>query len=186
MAVKWIVSVDAALRNVGYAVHDNVGTLIESGNIATSNGTLDHDAIDDIVDRFFRLLDKYFVDPAIVAVYVEDILFARHGKGTARAEVTGVLKWNLRQQGVKTMYGVEPKTWQSYLFHKHSMKPARPGGGRVRTEDIKAAVMQLLHRHYNFYTDNDNIADAVGIGKFALAHAIEKRRFSVRALAKTV
>lgn len=190
MAIKYIVSLDIALRNVGVAVHDNVGTRLEAYNIATTNGMNDHDSIDYIVAVLFDYLnDKYLTtelaEARAVVVYIENILFAKQGKGTARAEVTGVIKWNLRQQGIR-LYGVEPSTWQSFLYGKHGVKPSRPGGGRVRTEDIKACVMMIVDRYYNFYTKNDNIADAIGIGQFGLAHSIERKRFSVRALSRLV
>ena len=190
MAIKYIVGLDIALRNVGVSVHDNVGTRLEAYNIATKNGMNDHDSIDYIVQVLFDYLNpKYFTEELTAAravvVYVENILFAKQGKGTARAEVTGVIKWNLRQQGIR-LYGVEPATWQSYLYQKHGVKPHRPGGGRIRTDDIKACVMHIVDRFYNFYTTNDNIADAIGIGQFGLAHSIERKRFSVRALSQMV
>jgi hypothetical protein len=190
MSIKYIVGLDVALRNVGVSVHDNVGTRLEQFNIPTSNGMNDHDSIDKIVEVLFDFMNPRYFTPELsearaVVVYIENILFAKHGKGTARAEVTGVIKWNLRQQGIR-LYGVEPSTWQSYLFGKHGVKPHRPGGGRVRTEDIKSCVMHIVDRFYNYYTTNDNIADAIGIGQFGLAHSIERKRFSVRALSRLV
>lgn len=189
--VKYIIGIDAALRNVALSVGDNLDNVIETVNLTTKPGTNDHDSIDKLVDEVFggnaRFggIDKYLQEPNNVAVYFEDILFGTTGKGTARAEVNGVLKWNLRQQGVWRLYGVTNSALNSFLWGKHNVKPNK-AGSRATSKEIKRCTMDVLDQKYNYYTKNDNLADAYTARLFGYAHAIEKKRLSVRALARSV
>lgn len=180
MSVKFLIGVDQALRNTGVSVHDHMQNEIETFNIQTATGTPDDRAIDYIVEQFFKRLAPYFVrhkGQQIARVYMEDITYTRHGDKThARSECAGALKWNMRQDNIPH-YGMSPGALNSFLFDRHGVKPASR-----KSKDIKAATMAVLHSRYNFYTEDDNKADAYVAALFGHAHAIDKQKLACRPL----
>jgi len=174
---KYIIGVDAALRNVGLGVRDNLGELVYSGNITTRQGMSDHDSVDLICEKFFKVLDKYLYSSR---VYIEAINFGRQGKSTARSEAAGVLKWNLRQADIP-IFGVEPKAWQSWFAKRYGFRYTN-----WKSATLKSETKLMVHRHLNLYTENDNIADAVAITDFGYVHTFENTRLSVAALCRLI
>lgn len=183
--VKWIIGTDSALRNTGVSVFDNTGRMVETFNIKTGEvgAKTDHDSVDKIVREYFERLERYFEKPdgvSVTRIYFELVYFGKVGKATARAEAIGCLKWNLRQDG-HTIYGVEPNALNSFLADRFNFKyPSR------KTKEIKATTMQMLHRHCNFYTTDDNEADAYACGLYGCAHTLEKQRLSPTALSRMI
>lgn len=148
--------------------------------IKTANGLSDHASVDQIAGGFFDFVNPYIEDHRAV-VYIEHILFAQKGKGTARAEANGVLKWNLRQEGIP-VFGVVPNAVNSFIGHLCNIKyPSGRKDGLTtaqRSKRIKQLTMSALHEHFNFYTRDDNVADSYAIALFGYSHCIEKRRIS--------
>lgn len=185
--IKWIIGVDASLRNLGLSVFDNTATKVLHANLTTRNGMTDHDSVDKLVEEFFDLLRPYLekVDGvSVTRIYFELIYAAggigKQGKGTARAEVAGVIKWNLREDGHQ-LFGVEPNALNSFFGARYGFK--YPGRA---TKVIKQTTMDMLHRHCNFYTRNDNEADAYVAGLYGCAHTFEKQRLSPTALSRMI
>lgn len=174
---KYIIGVDAALRNVGLSVRDNMDTIVFSGNITTAAGMNDHDSVDQICEQFFSKLDKYL---GSCRIYFELINFGRMGKSAARSEAVGVLKWNCRQAGYP-IYGIEPSAWQSWFASRYGFRYTNR-----KTDTLKRETILMVHRHLNLYTENDNIADATAIAKLGHAHTFENARLSVSALCRLV
>ncbi len=199
---KYIIGVDASLRNVAISVFDNLGQLQASTCIKTITGWSDHQSIDYIIEHFFEFVNPYLVHNAegksLTTFYIEHILFGQNGKSTARAEAIGIIKWNLRQER-HSMFGVVPTAANSFIAGKFSItfpntgRRKRNSEGKVigdgmtkaqRTKRIKKLTMDALHVNCNFYTTDDNIADSYVMGLFGLAHCIEKRQLSVTPLYK--
>lgn len=181
--IKWIIGVDASLRNVGLSVFDNVGNKVFTTNLSTKNGQSDHDSIDKLVKEFFEVLSPYLEkhdDQSVTRIYFELIYFGKVGKATARAELIGVLKWNLREDGHR-IYGVEPNALNSFFASRYGFKYSSR-----KTKEIKQITMNMLHRHCNFYTNNDNIADAYVCGLYGCAHTFEKQRLSPTPLSRVI
>lgn len=185
MSVKYIIGIDQALRNTGVSVFDNTGKLHKSFNIQTSKGTPTHVAVDHIVEQFFEQLEE-FITPELsarrgIAFFYEYIQYQRVGDKThGRAEVAGALKWLIRQEGLN-VWGVDPGAANSFLdarFHLPNPKRKR------NSETQKAHTMDVLHRHCNFYTRDDNIADSYVMALFGYAYLIEKQRLAVTPLCK--
>lgn len=174
---------DCSLRNCGVSVIDNTGKRVETFNLKTRNGQTDHDSVDSLVEQFFDRcapwLEKHD-GQSVTRLYFELIYFGKVGKATARAEVVGVLKWNLRQDG-HMLFGVEPNALNSFLAARYGFKYATR-----KTADIKATTMDILHRRCNFYTKNDNEADAHVCAMYGYAHVFEKQRLSPTALARLI
>jgi hypothetical protein len=151
--------------------------MLETFNIKTKNGQNDYDAIDYIVEQFFERTQKYLDkvdDRSVVRIYVEDSVSTLHGKGSARAEVIGIIKWNLRQDGHK-VWGVTSAAVNSFIQSKFNVKFASR-----KSKDVKEGTMRALHRHCGYWTTDDNCADAYAIALYGYAHAIEKQRLSPR------
>ena len=183
--VKYVIGIDAALRNVGYVVLDNVINVVASGNITTQAGWSEHGSIDHIVDTLFEVLERFLTPELIgsgsVAVFFEDINFSRAGDKThARAKAVGVVQWVMRQMGMRLIYGVNNAAANSFLDGRFGLKPARRN-----SKAQKQHTMATLHRFMNFYTKNDNIADAFVVGLYGLAFLVEKQRLTVTALVRT-
>ena len=170
---KYIIGVDAALRNVGLNVRDNMDSIVFSDNITTPQGSPDHDSVDEICKEFFTKLDPYL---GSCRIYFELINFGRMGKSAARAEAVGVLKWNCRQADLP-IYGIEPKAWQSWFAKRYGFRYTN-----WKSDTLKRETILMVHRHLNLYTQNDNVADAAAIAKFGHAHTFERARLSVSAL----
>jgi Holliday junction resolvasome RuvABC endonuclease subunit len=182
MAVKYIVGVDAALRNVGIGVLDNTGKLVFKTNLTTPSGQQDHNSVDSLHDQFFEALEP-FLTPELLkhkatVVYIEDSIFQGRGKGIARAEAIGVIKWMLRQYGVN-IYGVPNQTLWSYICKLHP-----PVKKKMGSTEKKAWTIHWVHLAYNYWTDNDNIADGIALARFGYAHSIERAKVTVRALCR--
>lgn len=194
MSVKYIIGVDAALRNTGVTVLDNAGQHVLSFNIATKNGIPDYAAVDYIVREFFERLEKYTNEVTMkhrsVAFYIENIKFTRHGDKThARAEAIGVIKWNLRACNFP-IYGVDPGAANSFLNDRfgyaQTVENASGRKSKRSSKDVKAHTMAILHKHCGFYTDNDNIADSYVMALFGYAKRVEKRRITCAPLSQII
>jgi hypothetical protein len=48
----------------------------------------------------------------------------------------------------------------------------------------KAWTIHWVHLAYNYWTDNDNIADGIALARFGYAHSIERAKVTVRALCR--
>lgn len=188
MITKYIIGIDQALRNTAVTVFDNTGRMLEFFNITTKAGTPTHICVDYIIDQFFERLAKYMTPELLrthsTAFFIEDIKYTRAGDKThARAEVAGVLKWLIRQDGWN-VYGIDPGAANSFLDARFGI----PTPKRKRKSDgpngQKAHTMDVLHRYCNFYTRNDNIADSYVMGLFGYAYLIEKQRLSITPLCK--
>jgi hypothetical protein len=160
-----------------------VGNHIKTFNIKTKNGQSDHHAIDSIVERFFQTCEPYLekVDgKSICVIYVEDSVSTLTGKGGTRAEVIGIIKWNLREDGHK-VWGVTSAAINSFIQSKFNVKFASR-----KSKDVKEGTMRALHRHCKFWTTDDNEADAYAIALYGYAHAVEKQRLSPRAHSRMI
>lgn len=180
MSVKYIIGIDPSLRDLGVVVLDNTGTLVESFNVTTKAGWTDHRSIDFIVEELFEKLEKYMTWPLLksggVVFFFEDFYYATggragNGKMGGRLQLFGVLGWHLRTSGIKA-YAAQPSSLVSFLCGTVPRKSA----------DKKKAVMDWLHHNRNFYTKNDNIADAYNAAEYGYAFIIEGQRLTVRAL----
>lgn len=139
--------------------------------------------MDQVVEQFYECLAPYLekIDgQSVTRVYFELVLFGKVGKATGRAELAGVLKWNLRQDG-HMVYGVEPTSLNSFFANRYGFK--YPGRS---TKVVKETTMAMLHRHCGFYTRDDNMADADVASLYGYAHTIEKQRLSPSALSKAI
>jgi hypothetical protein len=161
-------------------VLDNLGNPVHRSVIKTPRGLPDHDSVDLICEEFFERCAPFLEKPegqSVTRVYVELVIFGKTGKATGRAEATGVLKWNLRQDG-HMIYGVEPKALNSFFANRFGFKYPR------NTKEIKEATKEMVHRHFGLYTNDDNQADAEVAARFGYAHTFEKQRLSPTALSR--
>jgi hypothetical protein len=118
---------------------------------------------------------------AIAFFFDDTYAFARQGKGVGRAEAAGTIKWLLRQEAFH-LYGVTPAASFSFLCSQFNLSSKTVKG----TQAKKQTTMNILHRHRNFYTTNDNIADAYVLSMFGYAFLVEKKKLSVRPLCRLV
>jgi hypothetical protein len=180
--IKYIVGCDPSLRNFGVSVHDNAGIELSSFCVSTTAGLADHHSVDALVSGFFGNLEKYLTPSverhAAAAFFFEDIYGFGSGKGTARAEATGAIKWLLRQQGYP-IYGLTPKAVISFMSKRYGLVIKGSNG-----KQKKLATINALHKQFNFYTPNDNIADAYMLAKAGYSYLIERQRMSIRALSQ--
>lgn len=165
---------------------DNLAQLVANRLITTTQGWPDHASVDKIVEDFFEFTNPYLSDSKgkpTAAVYIEHILFSKKGKSTARAEAAGVIKWNLRQEGVP-VYLVVPKAVNSFIGARFGVDyPSGRGDGLnadQRRKRIKQLTRQTLHTECNFYANSEDEADAYAIALFGYGHCVEKQSLSAQ------
>jgi Holliday junction resolvasome RuvABC endonuclease subunit len=175
---KYIIGVDGGLRFVGINVLDNTAKRLDSFCITTKSGEQPHRSIDSIVEEFFERLNPYIGEGDKLhkraSFFIEDITFSRAGDKThARAEVIGVIKYLIRQSKIN-VYGVNPGAANSFLDTRYGIKPTKR-----RSAQQKIHTKATIHRHGNFYTDNEHIADAYVMSLYGYAYLIEKQRLTI-------
>ena len=111
-----------------------------------------------------------------VVVFFEDFFYtkggrAAQGKLDGRLQAFGTVNWLLRASGIRA-WAATPSALTSFLLGKAPRK----------SEDKKKAVMLWLHQNRNYYTTNNNHADAYMCAEFGRAYLIEGQRLTVRAL----
>lgn len=170
----FIIGHDMSLTDSGVAILRADGTIADHRSFKTKASPVDHHRIDDIAERYFEFVNPYIMQGTVAAIF-EDVQFSgkRSGKAGARFELLGVLRWNLRQQGIKII-GATPGAWVSHVIFPYKVPQT--------SKDRKRAVNNACKNKYNFYTENCNVSDAVGIARCGHAYLVLGQNITMRAM----
>jgi hypothetical protein len=159
--------------------------MLETFSIKTKAGMNDHTSCDMIVGEFWDRLAPYttmeLCRTKATVFFFEDFIYtgggrAQRGLSAGRLKVAGVLEYQCREAGLL-----------AYAVHNQALTSFLLDGRTPRKSDAKKrAVIDWLHHNRNFYTTNDNQADAYALAEYGYAYCIEGQRLSVRALGKIV
>lgn len=169
-------SIDASTNSLAFAVFDGK-ELVQYGKINFSGNTV----YEKVSDAARKCVEFFKLFPGIGNLVIEHTVFMNSPKTAADlALVQGALLGAAAQAGIKLSGAVNPIAWQNYLGNKKMTKeeqfkltqehPGRSKSWYKKLErDIrKQRTMKLIEINYDrIITDND-VADAIGIGHYAI------------------
>jgi Holliday junction resolvasome RuvABC endonuclease subunit len=172
---KTICAIDASTNTIAFAIFSD-GQIKKTGKILFFG----HDIYEKIIDAtaktraFFKLYD-------IDAVVIEHTVFMNSPKTAADlAMVQGAIIGGIGLTGINKIGKVAPITWQSYLGNKKltkeeqlSIRAANPGKSdswykAYERNFRKERTIKLIDIIYDKKIDDNDVADACGIGHWAI------------------
>jgi Holliday junction resolvasome RuvABC endonuclease subunit len=172
---KTICAIDASTNTIAFAIFSD-GALKDVGKVLFFG----HDIYQKVIDAtaktraFFRL---YNID----AVVIEHTVFMNSPKTAADlAMVQGAIIGGIGLTGINQIGRVSPITWQNYLGNKRlskeeqlSIRSSNPGKSAAWYKAYernlrKERTIKLINILYDKKINDNDIADACGIGHWAL------------------
>lgn len=149
-----VLSIDQATHNSGYAIYDGGALIYADTFSATSEDEIERDI--EIKNWLIQMIQNW--EPDIIGL--EDIQLQQFGDRTVGvttyrtlARLQGVLMVTCTEMKVDCIL-CPPATWRAHCGVK----------GRTRTD--KKRSMQLLVKDWFDISVSDDVADAIGIGKY--------------------
>lgn len=172
-----IVSIDLSTKFIAFALWDN-GELVETGKIYP-RGTLDEG-----IGSFAELIEAKFFDQEVDRVVYEAAFLGRNVNVIkALSKATGAMIGGFYLSGVNEFVAIPPITWQTgigvgrttpeemkKLKRKYAPKSATWIKNRDR-ENRKQLIIDFVNNEYalSLSMDDNDIADAIGVGHFYLS-----------------
>jgi Holliday junction resolvasome RuvABC endonuclease subunit len=170
---KTICSIDASTNSLAFAIFSDTN-LIKFGKIKFTGAT----AYEKVVDAA-KKLRPYFKDHLTIdAIVIEHTVFMNSPKTAADlALVQGAI---LGSAGVSIIKSVAPITWQNFIGNKKPSKeellaikaeyPEKSDSWiKTHVRDLrKKKTMHFVDVVYDKQIDDNDIADAIGIGHYAI------------------
>jgi hypothetical protein len=173
---KTICSIDASTNNIAFAIYSNKN-LDRYGKI-TFEGNDIYEKITDACKKSKALFDYYNLIDAIV---IEHTVFMNSPKTAADlALIQGGILGGAGLAGIKIIGKVSPITWQNYLGNKRltkeeqfKIRSSNPGKSEswyksYERDFRKQRTIKLLDIIYNKKIDDNDVADACGIGHWSI------------------
>jgi hypothetical protein len=175
-APETIFAIDASTNNIAFAIFNNK-ELISTGKI-NFIGKNNYDKVADAckkLNSFFKLYD--IVD----AIVIEHTVFMNSPKVAADlALVQGAILGAAGINNIKIAGSVSPITWQNYLGNKRLTPKEKqdialefPGKSKAwykahEREIRKQKTIKFINTYYDKSIDDNDIADACGVGHWAI------------------
>lgn len=169
------VSVDASTNNLAFAYFKD-GELIRYGKIRFSGSSI-YEKLGDTVHKTMGLFQSLPTNHMII----EKTIFANSPQVAANLALSqGALIGGAQLGGVKSVYGVAPMSWQSYVGtrllttdEKQQIRQSQPGRSNSwyksqEREQRKQKTIRTVNERFGIKLDDNDVADACGIGMFAL------------------
>jgi hypothetical protein len=174
-APKCFCSVDASTTSIAFAIFidhklDSYGKVEFSGNgiyEKTADAARKTQAI-------FKLIP-------LESMVIEKTIFANSPMVAANLALSqGALIAGATLSGIKKVYSVAPISWQSYIgnplikkIDKDKIRSENPGKSaswyKAKERNIrKNKTIEIVNNRYHTSVSDDDVADAIGIGMFAL------------------
>ena len=173
---KKICSIDASTNNLAFAVFHS-GTLVEIGKINFS-GSNTYRKVSDSV-RKTKAFFAHHKD--LDAIVIEHTIYLNSAKTAADlALVQGAMLGGISLNGVKVIKSINPIAWQTFLGNNRLNKEEKdliryetPGRSiawykNKEREFRKLRTISLVNEKYGRTISDNDIADAVGVGHYAL------------------
>ena len=168
-------AVDASTNSLAFAFFVD-GNLEKYGKIRFFGSTI-YDKLGDTVHKTMALFKSLPSESMII----EKTIFANSAQVAANLALSqGALIGGAKIGGVRNVYGVAPMSWQSYVGtrllttdEKQKIRQATPGRSNSwyksqEREQRKQKTISTVNKRFNTKIDDNDIADACGIGIFAL------------------
>ena len=169
------VSVDASTNSLAFAYFNN-GDLFSYGKIRFSGNSI----YEKLGDTVYKTMEFFKAMPATHMI-IEKTIFANSPQVAANLALSqGALIGGARVGGVKNIYGVAPMSWQSYIGtrlltvdEKQKIRQSNLGKSNSwyksqEREQRKQKTILTVNNRFNIKLNDNDIADACGIGIFVL------------------
>lgn len=172
-----ICSIDASTNSLAFAIFDN--EELESVGKINFKGATTYDKVADACAKakgVFNLFD-------VQAVVIEHTVFMNSPKTAADlALVQGALLGGMALAGVKIIKSINPIAWQTFIGNgrlttpeKAEIRKANPGKSdswykNKEREFRKERTIRFVNTIYDRKITDNDIADAVGIGHYAIGN----------------
>jgi Holliday junction resolvasome RuvABC endonuclease subunit len=170
-----IVSIDASTNNIAYAIFEG-DKLVRSGK-AQFVGTDVFKKISSAVQIVNEVVREMNVD----ALVIERAVFINSPKTMSELSmVQGAIIAGASLAGVKIFKGTNPVAWQSFIGNKVLTKVEKldivskyPGKSKsyykaIERDIRKQRTINFVNINYDLSIDDNDIADAIGIGHYSL------------------
>jgi Holliday junction resolvasome RuvABC endonuclease subunit len=171
-----ICSIDASTNNLAFAIFNNK-ELISTGKIKFAG----KNSYEKVVDACKKLNAFFKIYNIVDAIVIEHTVFMNSPKVAADlALVQGAILGAAGINNIKIAGSVSPITWQIYIGNpkltvseKKELEAEYPGKTKAwyqnRSRDIrKIRTIQFVNTYYDKEIDDNDVADAVGIGHWAI------------------
>ena len=168
-------AIDASTNSMAFAYFEN-GQLKRYGKIKF-NGEKIYDKIGDTANKV-RL---FFLELPTESILIEKTIFANSPLVAANLALSqGALIGAAKLGGVKNVYGVTPMSWQSFIGtrlltkeEKEAIRKKTPNKSNSwyknqEREKRKQKTINTINKAFGISVDDNDVADACGIGMFAL------------------
>ena len=170
-----IVSIDASTNNIAYAIFEG-DSLVRSGK-AQFAGTDVFKKISSAVEIVHQVVKEMNVD----ALIIERAVFINSPKTMSELSmVQGAIIAGASLAGVRVFKGTNPVAWQSFIGNKVLTKAEKldivsryPGKSKsyykaVERDIRKQRTINFVNINYDLSIEDNDIADAIGIGHYSL------------------
>lgn len=170
-------AIDASTNSLAFAFFSD-GKLERYGKIRFLGSNI-YDKLGDTVHKTMGLFQALPTDSMII----EKTIFANSAQVAANLALSqGALIGGAKIGGVRNVYGVAPMSWQSYIGtrllttdEKQKIRQANPNRSNSwyksqEREQRKQKTISTVNSHFGIKIDDNDIADACGIGLFALSN----------------
>lgn len=169
-------SIDASTNSIAFAIFEN-DELVRIGKI-NFQGKTNYEKVADASRKLHSFFSAY---GGIETVVIEHTVFMNSPKTAADlALVQGAILGSMSLAGVTTIKSINPIAWQTFIKNGRLTTPEKqlirnefPGRseawykGRER-EFRKQRTIDFVNKRYNRSIDDNDVADAVGIGHYAI------------------
>jgi Holliday junction resolvasome RuvABC endonuclease subunit len=172
---KNILAIDASTSSLAFAIF-NDKTLIRYGKIKF-DGLNAYQKLGDAARKTLPFLKQFDVD----AIVIEHTIFINSPKTASDlALIQGALLGAAKLAGIRTAGSINPITWQSFLGNnkltskeKQDLIEEFPGKSKNwyqnKSREIrKQRTIKFVNTYYDKNIQDDDVADAVGIGHYAI------------------
>jgi Holliday junction resolvasome RuvABC endonuclease subunit len=172
---KNILAIDASTSSLAFAIF-NDKTLVRYGKIKF-DGLNAYQKLGDAARKTLPFLKQFDVD----AIVIEHTIFINSPKTASDlALIQGALLGAAKLAGIRTAGSINPITWQSFLGNnkltskeKQDLMEEFPGKSKNwyqnKSREIrKQRTIKFVNTYYDKNIQDDDVADAVGIGHYAI------------------
>ena len=172
-----ICSIDASTNSIAFAIFDS-DKLVKFGKVKFV-GPNAYSKLGDAARKcsaFFEILKD-----EIDSIVIEHTVYLNSPKTAADlALVQGALLGAAAQNGIKTSGSINPIAWQTFLGNgklnkeeKIQIRKDNPGKSdswykNFEREFRKLRTIKLININYDINNDDNDIADAIGVGHYAI------------------
>ena len=152
-----VVGIDQALRNVGFCIN-NVASQQLTATVFKEHKLRGAERLSSLRRCIIAFIREF--GPVLVAL--EGYAYDATNRLADLGEIGGILRVELFDLGIPHII-VPPTTLKQFVT----------GSGAASKEKM----MYFVKERYRYLTDNDNIADAIGLAKFAEVYTTEHSRY---------